>query len=66
MTRKKKRHSPEQNVKKLRDADAMEAAGKSLGLRAAGASFSAPKRNPFDARIARSRTGSRGNCAEAF
>lgn len=29
MTRKKKRHSPEQIVKKLRDADAMEAAGKS-------------------------------------
>ena len=28
MTRKKKRHSPEQIVKKLRDADAMEAAGK--------------------------------------
>ncbi len=30
MTRKKKRHSPEQIVKKLRDADAMEAAGKSI------------------------------------
>jgi putative transposase len=28
MTRKKKRHSPEQIVKKLRDADAMLAAGK--------------------------------------
>ena len=31
MTRKRKRHSPEQIVKKLRDADAMLAAGKSLG-----------------------------------
>ena len=30
MTRKKRRHSPEQIVKKLRDADAMEAAGKSI------------------------------------
>ncbi len=30
MTRKKKRHSPEQIVKKLRDADAMEAAGKTV------------------------------------
>lgn len=31
MTRKRKRHSPEQIVKKLRDADAMLAAGKSIG-----------------------------------
>ena len=31
MTRKKKRHSPEQIVKKLRDADAMLAAGKTIG-----------------------------------
>ena len=31
MTRKKKRHSPEQIVKKLRDADAMLAAGKTVG-----------------------------------
>ena len=29
--RKRKRHSPEQIVKKLRDADAMLAAGKSVG-----------------------------------
>ena len=29
MTKKRKRHSPEQIVKKLRDADAMLAAGKS-------------------------------------
>ena len=31
MTRKRKRHTPEQIVKKLRDADAMLAAGKSIG-----------------------------------
>ena len=31
MTRKRKRHSPEQIVKKLRDADAMLAASKSIG-----------------------------------
>jgi transposase-like protein len=31
MTRKRKRHSPEQIVKKLRDADAMLAAGKTIG-----------------------------------
>jgi transposase-like protein len=30
MTRKRRRHSPEQIVKKLRDADAMLAAGKSI------------------------------------
>ena len=29
--KKRKRHSPEQVVKKLRDADAMLAAGKSIG-----------------------------------
>ena len=30
MTRKRRRHSPEQIVKKLRDADAMVAAGKTI------------------------------------
>ena len=30
MTRKRRRHSPEQIVKKLRDADAMLAAGKTI------------------------------------
>jgi putative transposase len=31
MTRKRRRHTPEQIVKKLRDADAMIAAGKTIG-----------------------------------
>lgn len=31
MTRRRKRHSPEQIVRKLRDADAMLSAGKSVG-----------------------------------
>lgn len=31
MSKKRRRHSPEQIVKKLRDADAMLAAGKSVG-----------------------------------
>ena len=31
MTRKRRRHTPEQIVKKLRDADAMLAAGKTIG-----------------------------------
>lgn len=31
MTRRRKRHGPEQIIRKLRDADAMLAAGKSLG-----------------------------------
>ena len=31
MTRKRRRHTPEQIVKKLRDADAMLAVGKSMG-----------------------------------
>ncbi len=31
MTRRRKRHSPEQIIRKLRDADAMLAAGKTIG-----------------------------------
>ncbi|TWU54696.1 hypothetical protein Poly51_34150 [Rubripirellula tenax] len=31
MSKKRRRHSPEQIIKKLRDADAMLAAGKSVG-----------------------------------
>lgn len=31
MTRRRKRHGPEQIIRKLRDADAMLSAGKSLG-----------------------------------
>ena len=31
MSKKRRRHSPEQIIKKLRDADSMLAAGKSLG-----------------------------------